>query len=139
MDFRDAPEEAAFREEVKAFLGVEFKGASDGGLEASGPNAERAKEEVSRGGVDRFGAYKGWMKKLAAKGWTAPAWPKEYGGAGMTVMQQFVFNEEMAKARAPRPGGIGMGLGGPTLIASGAGVEEREHLLSHLSRFTARC
>ena len=41
--------------------------------------------------VDRFGAYKGWMKKLAAKGWIAPAWPKEYGGAGMTVMQQFVF------------------------------------------------
>jgi len=139
MDFRDAPEEAAFREEVKAFLAVEFKGASDGGLEASGPNAERAKEEVSRGGVDRFGAYKGWMKKLAAKGWTAPAWPKEYGGAGMTVMQQFVFNEEMAKARAPRPGGIGIAFGGPTIIAYGTDEQKREHLPGILSGDAVWC
>ena len=106
MDFRDSPEDAAFRKEVKAFLASEFK---EGPGTASGPNAERASEEVGRGGVDRFGAYKGWMKKLASKGWIAPAWPKEYGGAGMSIMQQFVFNEEMAKARAPRPGGIGVG------------------------------
>src|SRR5438034_4238613 len=139
MDFRDAPEEAAVREEVKAFLAVEFKGASDGGLEASGPNAERAKEEVSRGGIDRFGAYKGWMKKLAAKGWTAPAWPKEYGGAGMTVMQQFVFNEEMAKARAPRLGGIGMAFGGPTIIAYGTDAQTREHLPGILSGDAVWC
>ena len=138
MDFRDAPEEAAFREEVKAFLAAEFKG-SDGGLEASGPNAERAKEEVSRGGVDRFGAYKGWMQKLAAKAWTAPAWPKEYGGAGMTVMQQFVFNEEMAKARAPRPGGIGIAFGGPTIIAYGTDEQKREHLPGILSGDAVWC
>jgi alkylation response protein AidB-like acyl-CoA dehydrogenase len=138
MDFRDSPEEAAFREEVKAFLAAEFKG-SNGGLEASGPNAERAREEVSRGGVDRFGAYKGWMKKLAAKGWTAPAWPKEYGGAGMTVMEQFVFNEEMARARAPRPGGIGIGFGGPTIIAYGTDAQKCEHLPGILSGDAVWC
>src|SRR2546428_8020048 len=139
MDFRDSPDEANFRKEVKAFLAAEFKGSSDGGLEASGPNAERAKEEVSRGGVDRFGAYKGWMKKLAAEGWTAPAWPKEYGGAGMAVMQQFVFNEEMAKARAPRPGGIGIAFGGPTIIAYGTDAQKREHLPSILSGDAVWC
>src|SRR5437867_11596346 len=128
MDFRDSPDEANFRKEVKAFLAAEFKGSSDGGLEASGPNAERAKEEVSRGGVDRYGAYKGWMKKLAAKGWIAPAWPKEYGGGGMTVMQQVVFNEEMAQARAPRPGGSGGGFAGPTIIVYGRDEQKREHL-----------
>jgi hypothetical protein len=37
--------------------------------------------------------YQKWMKKLATKGWIAPAWPVEYGGAGMSIMQQFVFNE----------------------------------------------
>ena len=125
MDFRDSPEDAAFRSEVKAFLAAEYK---EGPGVASGPNAERASEEVGRGGVDRYGAYKGWMKKLAAKGWTAPAWPVEYGGAGMTVMQQFVFNEEMAKARAPRPGGIGIAFGGPTIIAYGNDEQKREHL-----------
>src|SRR5213596_2177824 len=139
MDFRDSPDEANFRKEVKAFLTAEFKGSSDGGLGASGPNAERAKEEVSRGGVDRFGAYKGWMKKLAAKGWTAPAWPKEYGGAGMTVMQQFVFNEEMAKVRAPRPGGIGLAFGGPTIIAYGTDEQKREYLPGILSGEAVWC
>ena len=130
MDFRDSPEDAEFRNVVRDFLAAEFK---DGPGAASGPNAERATEEVGRGGVDRYGAYKGWMKKLAAKGWIAPAWPKEYGGAGMTVMQQFVFNEEMAKARAPRPGGIGVGFAGPTIIVYGSDGQKKEHLPGMLS------
>jgi alkylation response protein AidB-like acyl-CoA dehydrogenase len=130
MDFGDAPEDAAFRTEVKAFLAYEFK---EGPGTASGPNAERASEEVGRGGVDRFGAYKGWMKKLASRGWIAPAWPKEYGGAGMTVMQQFVYNEEMAEARAPRPGGIGVGFAGPTIIVYGNEAQKKDHLPGILS------
>ena len=128
MDFRDSPEDAAFRKEVKAFLASEFK---EGPGAASGPNAERASEEVGRGGVDRFGAYKDWMKKLAAKGWIAPAWPKEYGGAGMSVMQQFVFNEEMAQARAPRPGGIGVGFAGPTIIVYGNEEQKKDAPAGH--------
>src|SRR5213593_1251127 len=130
MDFRDAPEDAAFRKEVKAFLAAELKAGLG---EATGPNAERASEEVGRGGVDRYGAYKGWMKRLAAKGWIAPAWPKEYGGGGMTVMQQFVFNEEMAQARAPRPGGICVGFAGPTIIVYGTEEQKREHLSGMLA------
>src|SRR5712692_3825522 len=130
MNFRDTPEDAAFRVEVKAFLASELKAGLG---EASGPNADRASEEVARGGVDRYGAYKGWMKKLAAKGWIAPAWPVEYGGAGMTVMQQFVFNEEMAEARAPRPGGIGVGFAGPTIIVYGNEAQKQAHLPGILS------
>src|SRR3989475_3286628 len=130
MNFRDAPEDAAFRKEVKAFLAAELKAGLG---EASGPNGDRASEEVARGGVDRYGAYKGWMKKLAAKGWIAPAWPLEYGGAGMTVMQQFVFNEEMAEARAPRPGGIGVGFAGPTIIVYGNDAQKQAHLPGILS------
>src|SRR2546422_7565468 len=130
MNFRDSPEDASFRKEVKAFLAAELKAGLG---EASGPNADRASEEVARGGADRFGAYKGWMKKLAAKGWIAPAWPVEYGGAGMTVMQQFVFNEEMAEARAPRPGGIGVGFAGPTIIVYGNDAQKQAHLPGILS------
>jgi len=62
--------------------------------------------------------YQAWMKKLAKKGWIAAAWPTEYGGAGMTIMQQFIFNEELALARAPRPGGIGIAMAGPTIIVT---------------------
>ncbi|MCH7523316.1 MAG: acyl-CoA dehydrogenase family protein, partial [Chloroflexi bacterium] len=124
MDFRDTPEDAAFRREVRDFLDAE---QSKGFGRASGP-AAAADEDRLRGGVDRYGVYRDWMKKLARKGWIAPAWPKEYGGAGMTVMQQFVFNEEMARARAPRPGGIGVGFAGPTIITYGPEEQKKEHL-----------
>ena len=40
-----------------------------------------------------------------SSGWVAPAWPKEYGGAGLTVMEQFIFNQEMAESGAPSVGG----------------------------------
>jgi alkylation response protein AidB-like acyl-CoA dehydrogenase len=126
MDFRDAPEDAAFRREVRDFLGTEL---AKGFGKASGPAATAGENPDSRrGGVDRYGVYRDWMKKLARKGWIAPAWPKEYGGAGMTVMQQFVFNEEMARARAPRPGGIGVGFAGPTIITYGTEEQKKEHL-----------
>jgi alkylation response protein AidB-like acyl-CoA dehydrogenase len=127
MDFRDTPGDAAFRQEVRDFLAKELK--KDFGQ----PSRPAAAGEEIRGGVDRFGVYREWMKKLAAKGWIAPAWPKEYGGAGMTVMQQFIFNEEMAKARAPRPGGIGVGFAGPTIIVYGTEDQKREHLPGILS------
>ncbi len=72
----------------------------------------------------------GWAKKLADRGWIAPAWPKEYGGAGMSVMQQFIFNQEMASAGAPRGGnyGIGTGWAGPTIILYGSEEQKKKYL-----------
>ena len=48
-------------------------------------------------------------------------------------MQQFIFNEEMAEARAPRPGGIAIGMAGPTLITIGTEEQQAEHLPPILS------
>ena len=76
----------------------------------------------------RFEEMKGWRTKLADKGWIAPAWPKEYGGAGLTVMQQFVMNEEFAENRAPLMGGMGTAMIGPTLIIHGTEEQKKEHL-----------
>ena len=42
-----------------------------------------------------------WQKILAAKGWIAPAWPREYGGPGWTEMQRYIFASECAAAGAP--------------------------------------
>jgi alkylation response protein AidB-like acyl-CoA dehydrogenase len=128
MDFRDSPEDAAFRAEVRDFLSREY--SAEYGSDGEGRGAAQI---AARDGAQAAERYKAWMKKLAAKRWTAPAWPTEYGGAGMTVMQQFVFNEEMAKARAPRPGGIGIGFAGPTVIAYGNDEQKREHLPGILS------
>jgi alkylation response protein AidB-like acyl-CoA dehydrogenase len=124
MDFRDNSEETGFRQEVKTFLKSElperFRGIMGGGMMGGG-----------EGGGDmrsRFEEIKEWREKLANKGWIAPAWPKEYGGAGLTVMQQFIMNEEFAEARAPVVGGMGTSMIGPTLIIHGNDDQKKEHL-----------
>ncbi|MEX0684070.1 MAG: acyl-CoA dehydrogenase family protein [Dehalococcoidia bacterium] len=122
MDFRDNPEEAAFRKEVRAFVSTEYKRDDTSGAVTSASMA------ASQGGAGAMQAYNDWMKKLATKGWVAPAWPVEYGGAGLSIMQQFVFNEELALARAPRPGGIGITMAGPTIIVYGSDDQKQEHL-----------
>jgi len=123
MDFRDTPEEAAFRQEVREFIAREAPKLEQGaGMDVSGY-------------AQVFVQSQGWFKKLGEKGWIAPAWPKEYGGAGMTVMQQFIFNEEMAEARAPRPLHliIGVGMAGPTLIVHGTEEQKKYYLPRILS------
>ena len=109
MDLHDNEEEAAFRKEVNSFISAEAPKPGTG----------------VDGGND-------WFQKLADKGWIAPAWPTEYGGAGLSVMKQFVLNEEMALRRAPRPGHlvIGLGMGGPTIINHGTEEQKKDFLPS---------
>jgi alkylation response protein AidB-like acyl-CoA dehydrogenase len=129
MDFFDTPEEAAFRTEVQQFIATECPpgirrrgfGAMFGG--GGWDDVRMGTEEYRKLNAD-------WAKKLAQKGWIAPAWPKEYGGAGMSVMQQFIFNQEMAKSGAPRGGnyGIGTGWAGPTIILYGSEEQKKKYL-----------
>src|ERR1700687_816701 len=120
MDFRDLPDEAAFRREVREFLLGEHE--RDQAYSSSSKISSNA-----------------WMKQLATRGWAAPAWPKEYGGAGMTIMQQFIFNEELALARIPRPIGVGISLAGPTIITYGTDDQKKENLPGMLSGTTVWC
>ncbi|HEX6032586.1 MAG TPA: acyl-CoA dehydrogenase family protein, partial [Tepidiformaceae bacterium] len=72
---------------------------------------------------------KAFNKKLAAKGWIAPSWPEEYGGMGLGPMEQLVFGEEMAYARAPNGGrGPAVGYAGPTIMMYGDDEQRRRHL-----------
>ncbi len=111
MDFRDTPDQAAFRTEVRKFIEVE------------GPKARESRDPESM-----YGGSKAWTQALAKRNWIAPAWPKDVGGAGMSVMEQFVFNSELAEARLPRPGGIGIGFAGPTLIVHGTDDQKQKYL-----------
>ena len=120
MEFSDAPEEAAFRAEVRSFIEQEVDDTvrRRPGIWGS--------FDTSR---DAGRSTKGWRKKLADRAWIAPAWPKEYGGAGMSIMQQFIFNEEMSLCRAPRTGGgIALGMAGPTIMLYGTD-EQKQRLL----------
>jgi len=115
LDFRDSPEQAIWREEVRTFLEKE-KPKVD-------PEANPM-EAMRRAGS----MMKEWRAKLSDKGWVAPAWPKEYGGASLSVMEQFIMNEEFAEARAMNVGGMGTSMIGPTIIIHGNEDQKKQHL-----------
>jgi alkylation response protein AidB-like acyl-CoA dehydrogenase len=124
MDFKDTREESAFRHDVRTFVAANL------------PDELKPRNSDRRPAGEMFAAgpaMKTWTRALAEKKWIAPAWPVEYGGAGLSVMQQFIFNEEMAEARAPRPGGIATGFAGPTLIVHGTEEQKQKYLPEILS------
>lgn len=121
MQLKDSPEEASFRTTVREFIASEC---------VPELRARRA-EWGTLGGYQSESdpaLFRAWRAKLAALGWIAPAWPKEFGGAGLSVMEQFIFNETMAEERAPTVGGISVGWAGPTIIMYGSEEQKREHL-----------
>ena len=128
MDFRDSPEEAAFRAEVRRFIAENLPPAYRQREPEWGMfNTARTRSPVPPE------EQRLWRKRLAARGWIAPAWPKEYGGAGMSVVEQFIFNEEMAEARVPGAGGIAVGWAGPTILTHGTEEQKRRFLPGILS------
>src|SRR5262245_20974522 len=70
-----------------------------------------------------------WQKRLHAGGWVGVHWPAEYGGRGASVVENYIFQEEMARAKAPEIiGRIGVNLVGPTLIAHGSTAQKHRYL-----------
>lgn len=72
---------------------------------------------------------KDWLVAMAAKGWTAPTWPAEYGGGGLTAPENSVLQDELMhiNARAPITG-MGFSMIGPTLLDFGTEAQKQEHL-----------
>jgi alkylation response protein AidB-like acyl-CoA dehydrogenase len=115
MDFRFTESEERLRQELRAFL-----------KETLPPDWQGLGSEISDDDWE-FGQW--FNKKLAERGWIAPAWPKEYGGLGATYIEQAIFGEELAYHRAPNGGRIfGVGMIGPTLIVHGTEEQKRRHL-----------
>ncbi len=113
----DNASESAWRSEVKEFI------------QAEAPKSLLSGEQGEGGLFGRMGAIKEWREKVAEKGWIAPSWPKEYGGASMGVLEQFIFNEECAEAGVPaNVGGFGVMMIGPTIIEHGTEEQKQEHL-----------
>ena len=72
---------------------------------------------------------KQWLERMAEKGWTAPQWPKKYGGGGLSKEEDKILSQEMRKRRL-RPPLIGFGLSmiGPLLLQEGSEELCEEHL-----------
>lgn len=128
MDWRDTPEQQQWRNEVRGVLQSElprpFREAAARGEEWS----LFGRGNSGKDGPETTRAYESWRKSLSKRGWIAPHWPKEYGGAGLSPIEQFIMTQEFAEAGAPPLGGLGVTHIGPTLIAYGTEEQKREHL-----------
>ena len=121
MEFRDRPEITAFRKEVRDFI---FNDLTED---------ERGLARANLNEGDNFARVLNVRKKLADRGWSAPAWPVEYGGMGATVRQQAVFNEELSYHRVPGPDFTGINYIGPTLMLYGTEEQKKRFLPAILS------
>ena len=114
---------AAFRAEARAWL------------EANCPASMRTPMPADESpGGGRRAQYKNpdtkvWLDRCAERGYTAPAWPKAYGGAGLDQDELNVWREEVRRINA-RPPLVGMGLSmiGPALLEYGTDAQKTEHL-----------
>ncbi len=119
MDLRFTEEDERFRAEVAAWMGDNLAGEFACVKGRGGPGDEHS----------MFDERRAWERRLAEGGWTCVAWPKQYGGRDLSLMQQVIFFEEYARAGGPgRVGHIGETLLGPTLIAFGTEEQKRRFL-----------
>ncbi len=107
MELRDSPDEAAFREQVRAWLRDNLPADEDRRV---------------------------WSRKLHDAGFAGLTWPQEYGGKGAPYTHQAILFEEFARAEAPgHIGVIGLGMAGPTIMAHGTEEQKQRHLEKILS------
>jgi alkylation response protein AidB-like acyl-CoA dehydrogenase len=83
-------------------------------------------------------AQRVWLERCAAKGYTVPTWPVDYGGAGLTRDQEKIFHEEMARINARVPlQSFGIWMLGPALMHFGS-HEQKLHYLPPVARGEVR-
>jgi alkylation response protein AidB-like acyl-CoA dehydrogenase len=70
-----------------------------------------------------------WLERMAARGWTVPTWPREYGGGGLSREQAAVLSDEMSRMKCrPALFSFGIGMLGPVLLEYGSAAQKAEHL-----------
>jgi alkylation response protein AidB-like acyl-CoA dehydrogenase len=106
-------------------------------LEANAPAAIRGLEIDPETGGNWGGRrpkwdhpeMKTWLERAAERGFTAPTWPREYGGGGLDAAEARLLTEEMRRLRLPPPlTGFGLTMIGPTLLRFGNEEQKRLHL-----------
>jgi alkylation response protein AidB-like acyl-CoA dehydrogenase len=70
-----------------------------------------------------------WLDRMAEKGWTAPTWPKEYGGGGLSAAEARVLSQELGRIKArPALMSFGIWMLGPVLLEDANEEQKREYL-----------
>ncbi|MBX7110814.1 MAG: acyl-CoA dehydrogenase family protein [Dehalococcoidia bacterium] len=138
MDWNDTPEQAAFRTEVRQFIAAElpayYRSMEKRRAAATRPEGNDWMTDLLLGDDEARAAAADWNNALLARGWAQPGWPKEYGGGGLSTMEQFILKQELTRAEAPEVGSTGGGGQiGPTLLVHGTEEQKRHYLPGTLS------
>jgi alkylation response protein AidB-like acyl-CoA dehydrogenase len=115
VDLNDTPKQAAYREEVRAWLEAN---------KALAPPRSGSYEDR-----DYVDARREWQRRLAEAGLAGVAWPQEVGGRGMGPIEQVTVNQEIGRAEVPGIlDVIGIGMLGPCIIAHGSDEQKGRYL-----------
>lgn len=117
MHLHHSPDDLAFRDQVRAFLASHLP-----------PELQNKVRKHLRLSKDD---YVRWHRILAAKGWAAPGWPVEYGGAGWSAIQRHLFEEECALAGAPQVLPFGVNMVAPVIMAFST-QQQKDHYLPRI-------
>ena len=112
----NAMDDAAFRREIRTYLEAEYPKA------LRHPSRRLRWHEVSD-----------WYLKRAEAGWTAPGWPAEHGGVGLSSSKQLIFTEEQERIGVARAPDQGVVMVGPLLIRYGTPEQREKYLPKILS------
>ena len=125
MDISFTAEEEAFRQRARQWI------------EANKPENPPAENDLAA----RREFDLAWQRRMYEAGWAGISWPREYGGRGAALMEQLIWYEEFARAKAHEPNTLFVGLnhGGPTLIACGSEEQKAFHLPRILRGETVWC
>lgn len=119
MDLNETTQQQAFRAEVRAWLKATLP-----------PEVARkvaADQDLTKSEMEA------WHAALNARGWLAPGWPRDYGGTGWSEVERFLFDEECARANAPRVVPFGVNMLAPVLMAFGTPEQKAFYLPRILS------
>ncbi len=126
MNFDDTPAEAEFRARAAAWI------AANAPFELE-KELERANFGLQLHSTDPVAASKAWQKKKYDAGWAALRWPKEYGGAARSPIEQVIWSHEEGEySKLNLPFVIGLGMCGPTVM-QWAREDQKRHLLPRLA------
>jgi alkylation response protein AidB-like acyl-CoA dehydrogenase len=114
MDLNFTPEELAFREKIRAWVGENLPPDISAKVRDS---VSLSKDDLQR-----------WAKILGKQGWHGWGWPKEFGGPGWNAIQKHLFEEETALAGAPRVVPFGPVMVAPVIMAFGTPEQQQRFL-----------
>ena len=125
MDVRFTTSEESFRAQLRAWL------------EANMPAQWRMRPRHPHGGeIDEADELllRHWQHTLYEGGWAGISWPQEYGGRGATAVERVIYDEEMARAKAPSSIAlVGQDIVGPVLMLHGTPEQKSQFLPRILS------